>query len=64
MNAAQTVFGLGAATSTDGINWVKSAANPIIPTGIGNVSFLKVSNTAYYMYGGFVSPVSEFAQNA
>lgn len=49
-------FGEGLATSTDGIHWTKSGSNPIFAGPIGNLGFLKVSNSSYYAYGNFPSP--------
>ena len=37
----------GLVTSTDGINWTKSALNPVIPQGTGGFAFLTV-NDVYY----------------
>jgi hypothetical protein len=54
-------FGQGLATSTDGIHWTKSVSNPIFAGPIGNMTFLKVSSSAYYAYAPFPSPNAALA---
>jgi hypothetical protein len=50
-----TIFQQGAVTSTDLINWTKSAGNPNIPNQSGNMTFLQVGST-YYGWGAFLNP--------
>ena len=43
---------MGLATSTDGINWTKSPANPVITTLSSNFTFFKASGVYYGMFDG------------
>lgn len=47
-----TTSKIGYATSTDGINWIRYAGNPIIdrPSQDQDIAVVKVSATSYYMY--------------